>query len=514
MKSFSPLLPLSALRKTFSSTSSAVSISLPNAHLRQSYPVPVGARLFSYSTRNASNASSNSVRQRRPAAVTSKKAERWFFDLMIGERRRRRRKTASVGAGESCCLPTTTTAACSSPPRSLLLLLLLLLVSLSLAAAAAAPLAGDAAASKKELSKKTGRGARGRAGARMSVAEALSLPTPPPPPFLSSSFSSSSSEHEQHQQKASSRRSHASPHRQEHDASATKEEKEKEQSESENQQCFPYSRTHSVAAASFRFPVVDQLTGAPTGRSEQAERGKLAHLRCDSVVCPPPAVQDCYMNEGVCDSEKEYCLLEDHVKFGPAAAGTGGRTPLVAYLDCSFFAAEAERYPWIWEQVCSNRSDWGPWTKTRGRVRGRDSFFVLGEGRRERKWKSFFLPPPPPTRVFPFLKQLLTPLLFLSFSLSKSPQPPSENKKQCVPYRKEQQSCSGSIWRPKPESKSSPSSSLLLSPQYAASTRDGRPPLRPLLCGPGLHCTGDAPPTPNTCVKARPSNVCFQGPWW
>ena len=348
----------------------------------------------------------------------------------------------------------------------------------------------------------------------MSVAEALSLPTPPPPPFLSSSFSSSSSEHEQHQQKASSRRSHASPHRQEHDASATKEEKEKEQSESENQQCFPYSRTHSVAAASFRFPVVDQLTGAPTGRSEQAERGKLAHLRCDSVVCPPPAVQDCYMNEGVCDSEKEYCLLEDHVKFGPAAAGTGGRTPLVAYLDCSFFAAEAERYPWIWEQVCSNRSDWGPWTTTRGRVRGRDSFFVLGEGRRERKWKSFFLPPPPPTRVFPFLKQLLTPLLFLSFSLSKSPQPPSENKKQCVPYRKEQQSCSGSIWRPKPESKSSPSSSLLLSPQYAASTRDGRPPLRPLLCGPGLHCTGDAPPTPNTCVKARPSNVCFQGPWW
>jgi hypothetical protein len=75
------------------------------------------------------------------------------------------------------------------------------------------------------------------------------------------------------------------------------------------------------------------------------------------------------MREGICDEAKEFCMLEDHVKFGPAAAGAGGATPLVAYLDCSFFAKESDKYPWIWEQVCANRSDWGPWTTTRGRVR-------------------------------------------------------------------------------------------------------------------------------------------------
>ena len=38
----------------------------------------------------------------------------------------------------------------------------------------------------------------------------------------------------------------------------------------------------------------------------------------------------------------------------------------------------------------------------------------------------------------------------------------------------------------------------------------GRPPKRPLLCAPGLVCTGDTPPVPHTCVKARPANVCYQ----
>jgi len=40
-----------------------------------------------------------------------------------------------------------------------------------------------------------------------------------------------------------------------------------------------------------------------------------------------------------------------------------------------------------------------------------------------------------------------------------------------------------------------------LTPQYVVSERDGRPPARPLLCGPGLVCTGDVEPMPNTCVK-------------
>lgn len=40
-----------------------------------------------------------------------------------------------------------------------------------------------------------------------------------------------------------------------------------------------------------------------------------------------------------------------------------------------------------------------------------------------------------------------------------------------------------------------------LTPQYVVSGKDGRPPARPLLCTPGLVCTGDVEPMPNTCVK-------------
>jgi hypothetical protein len=40
-----------------------------------------------------------------------------------------------------------------------------------------------------------------------------------------------------------------------------------------------------------------------------------------------------------------------------------------------------------------------------------------------------------------------------------------------------------------------------LTPQYVVSEKDGRPPARPLLCSPGLVCTGDVEPMPNTCVK-------------
>jgi hypothetical protein len=53
----------------------------------------------------------------------------------------------------------------------------------------------------------------------------------------------------------------------------------------------------------------------------------------------------------------------------------------------------------------------------------------------------------------------------------------------------------------------------LYGPEYAVK-ESGRPFTRPLRCGPGLICTGDVEPTPYTCVKARPPNVCYQGPWW
>jgi hypothetical protein len=55
---------------------------------------------------------------------------------------------------------------------------------------------------------------------------------------------------------------------------------------------------------------------------------------------------------------------------------------------------------------------------------------------------------------------------------------------------------------------------LDLWPQYAVDVESGRPPTRPLLCGPGLVCTGESEPLPHTCVKARPPNVCYQVGRW
>lgn len=38
---------------------------------------------------------------------------------------------------------------------------------------------------------------------------------------------------------------------------------------------------------------------------------------------------------------------------------------------------------------------------------------------------------------------------------------------------------------------------------------------RPLACAPGLVCTGpDFDVLPSTCVKARPQDLCYAGPWW
>lgn len=73
---------------------------------------------------------------------------------------------------------------------------------------------------------------------------------------------------------------------------------------------------------------------------------------------------------------------------------------------------------------------------------------------------------------------------------------------RCVPYRKEEESC-------REELSISP-----YGPLYSVSADQGKLMTRPLLCRPDLICTGDAEPTPHTCVKRRPPNVCFIGPWW
>jgi hypothetical protein len=72
---------------------------------------------------------------------------------------------------------------------------------------------------------------------------------------------------------------------------------------------------------------------------------------------------------------------------------------------------------------------------------------------------------------------------------------------RCEKYRGEEESCNAQM------------ATGAFGPQYVTGT-DGRPPRAALVCGPGLACTGNFGPLPHTCVKARPPNTCFQGPWW
>ena len=71
---------------------------------------------------------------------------------------------------------------------------------------------------------------------------------------------------------------------------------------------------------------------------------------------------------------------------------------------------------------------------------------------------------------------------------------------RCEKYRKEQQSCVADIG----------TLDGTFGPHYVVDAR-GRPPVAPLVCGPGLACTGpDFFVLPNTCVRVRPPRVCYQ----
>jgi hypothetical protein len=70
---------------------------------------------------------------------------------------------------------------------------------------------------------------------------------------------------------------------------------------------------------------------------------------------------------------------------------------------------------------------------------------------------------------------------------------------RCVRYRQLDQSCNAYF-----------AGSGGITPHYAVDSQRGHPPTRPLLCAPGLVCTGDVEPVPHTCVKARPPDVCYQ----
>lgn len=81
--------------------------------------------------------------------------------------------------------------------------------------------------------------------------------------------------------------------------------------------------------------------------------------------------------------------------------------------------------------------------------------------------------------------------------------PWSSMRGRCVPYRQEQQSCQEQL----------ATNTAIYGPNYPV-RKNGKPFARGLLCRPDLICTGDVGPFEHTCVKRRPPNVCYIGPWW
>lgn len=73
---------------------------------------------------------------------------------------------------------------------------------------------------------------------------------------------------------------------------------------------------------------------------------------------------------------------------------------------------------------------------------------------------------------------------------------------RCVRYRKEGESCLEAL------------DTEPYGPLYPVRKDNGKSFGRAMLCHPDLICTGDVEPTPHTCVKRRPPNVCYLGPWW
>ena len=131
--------------------------------------------------------------------------------------------------------------------------------------------------------------------------------------------------------------------------------------------CFAWSATQSIASSDFLY--------LPTGSSPQANgsnlvsatKGDLIDLKCASILCPAPAVPNCYYDSSIC-SESEWCMLDNQVMWGPWAMGNGGQTPGAdgrAGFQCET-AAQAGM-EWWFESVCSKNSSWGPWDSVRGR---------------------------------------------------------------------------------------------------------------------------------------------------
>ncbi|ODA84213.1 hypothetical protein RJ55_02731 [Drechmeria coniospora] len=187
-----------------------------------------------------------------------------------------------------------------------------------------------------------------------------------------------------------------------------------------------------------------------------AAKGDLVKLTCEDVFCPIPPRLDCYEQPGICSAD-EWCMIDIHEKWGQWAMNRDGTTPQWEYCyNAADFVAnstdEALISSYNADCVASTVGDYG-----------------IKLGPKIEAWK--------PARG------------------------------RCVKFRKEDQSCIGNPLEFGP-----------FEPEFGLNyfrEENGWPFPRPLVCGPGLTCTGaDFDVRPSTCVIQRPVNKCFYGPWW
>eukprot|EP00929_Paragymnodinium_shiwhaense_P079018 TRINITY_DN4104_c0_g1_i1.p1 TRINITY_DN4104_c0_g1~~TRINITY_DN4104_c0_g1_i1.p1 ORF type:complete len:340 (+),score=19.30 TRINITY_DN4104_c0_g1_i1:112-1131(+) len=219
------------------------------------------------------------------------------------------------------------------------------------------------------------------------------------------------------------------------------------------------------------------LTYVHNGEVLTAKKGDLIKMHCDNWQCPIPPVVDCYRQRDACAAD-EWCMVITHEKWGGWAMGKNGHTPNFEYCGES----HANQMQAIASKGNLDKATLTALKNTRDSICGSSVVGVangikLTDGYSEDAvWK------------------------------------PSHGR--CAKCRQEGQSCI-----PTRPTHGRFANAFVrrdqTSPAPASRYPNGGTMERPLACAPGLVCTGgEFDVLPSTCVKERPADVCYAGPWW
>jgi len=225
----------------------------------------------------------------------------------------------------------------------------------------------------------------------------------------------------------------------------------------------------SKASRDLKYVYNDTRTGELVVRT--AVKGELIRMHCDNWECPIPQVKNCYTDRSAC-ADDEWCMVETHEKWGQWAIGRHGHTP-----DFDHCGEEYENLI-----LAANASDQHDLNESRNAICNSTRVNA--------------------TAGYMLIDDLANTGGYLTWM-------PSRGK--CVKYRQEGESCV-------PTQKSNgafQSEFIRRSPTASGGLSGGGSMDRPLACAPGLVCTGpDYEVLPSTCVKERPADLCYAGPWW